>query len=444
MGEAAGRRAGARGERGGGATAAAAVGRQRSAAGGPQQPAYFPATPPSPPPACRGQAVPAGRGGQGGGAGGNAGGHSALSARCARPAGRVRALSRLLRLPGTLAAAAGPGAGVPGLAGGCCLRGAAGMLPGGGGGRCGALGQALAGAPAAPPCRVCAASPPSLVRPRAPPPPPPAALQDQARISGALYVLRFLARKYEFRDEDERAPLEGVVNATFPTLLQIFQVGARRCLQAPGRAACALLRRDSSQTVSHVPASAACLAWRLQVLSSTGRRTRVHLHRLSSVAGATGHSRAASPRLTPRLCHPCVASLSNCLYFRCLWVLPPPADAAGHGQPQPRAGGAAQAGVQDLLVRHLHVHPLHPQPRGTVCRLDGLLPRPHGQAAAAGEARQSCCRCCRPCCCFCCCCPAAASAAGTPAVAAAAAVAAAPARCSCRRCAAGLLPTDWG
>ncbi|PSC72993.1 importin beta-like SAD2 [Micractinium conductrix] len=50
------------------------------------------------------------------------------------------------------------------------------------------------------------------------------ASQDQARISGALYVLRFLARKYEFRDEDERAPLEGVVNATFPTLLQIFQM----------------------------------------------------------------------------------------------------------------------------------------------------------------------------------------------------------------------------
>ena len=56
-----------------------------------------------------------------------------------------------------------------------------------------------------------------------------AALQDQARISGALFVLRFLARKYEFRggsDEegDERAPLEAIVNATFPVLLQIFQV----------------------------------------------------------------------------------------------------------------------------------------------------------------------------------------------------------------------------
>ena len=42
-------------------------------------------------------------------------------------------------------------------------------------------------------------------------------------------MLRFLARKYEFRgggDEegDERAPLEAIVNATFPVLLQIFQV----------------------------------------------------------------------------------------------------------------------------------------------------------------------------------------------------------------------------
>lgn len=60
------------------------------------------------------------------------------------------------------------------------------------------------------PCASClAASPP--------------ALQDQHRISGALYVLRFLARKYEFRDEEERAPLEGVVNAAFPPLLGIFQ-----------------------------------------------------------------------------------------------------------------------------------------------------------------------------------------------------------------------------
>lgn len=48
--------------------------------------------------------------------------------------------------------------------------------------------------------------------------------QDQARVSGALCVLRFLARKYEFRDEEERAPLEAVVNATFPSLLHIFQM----------------------------------------------------------------------------------------------------------------------------------------------------------------------------------------------------------------------------
>ena len=48
--------------------------------------------------------------------------------------------------------------------------------------------------------------------------------QDQQRIRGALVALRFLARKFEFRDEEERGPLEGVVNATFPLLLQIFQV----------------------------------------------------------------------------------------------------------------------------------------------------------------------------------------------------------------------------
>jgi hypothetical protein len=74
------------------------------------------------------------------------------------------------------------------------------------------------------PTRRCLCSPPTHLL-------PPACLparlpeQDQQRISGALYALRFLARKYEFRDEEERGPLEAVVNATFPVLLQIFQVG---------------------------------------------------------------------------------------------------------------------------------------------------------------------------------------------------------------------------
>lgn len=70
-------------------------------------------------------------------------------------------------------------------------------------------------------------------------------LQDQARISGALYVLRFLARKYEFRDDDERGPLDGVVNATFPTLLQIFQArqgGAVRLCGRCGSRHCRWLR----------------------------------------------------------------------------------------------------------------------------------------------------------------------------------------------------------
>ena len=68
---------------------------------------------------------------------------------------------------------------------------------------------------------------PPVCPPACPPARPPACPpeQDQQRISGALYALRFLARKYEFRDEEERGPLEAVVNATFPVLLQIFQVG---------------------------------------------------------------------------------------------------------------------------------------------------------------------------------------------------------------------------
>ncbi len=44
------------------------------------------------------------------------------------------------------------------------------------------------------------------------------------QVWGALYVLRVLTRKYEFKDEDERAPLAPVVNAAFPPLLAMLQV----------------------------------------------------------------------------------------------------------------------------------------------------------------------------------------------------------------------------
>ena len=51
------------------------------------------------------------------------------------------------------------------------------------------------------------------------------ATSEQARLHAALAALRILARKYEFKDEEERSPLGGVVDATFPLLLPIF-----RCL----------------------------------------------------------------------------------------------------------------------------------------------------------------------------------------------------------------------
>lgn len=46
-------------------------------------------------------------------------------------------------------------------------------------------------------------------------------LQDQ-QVFGALYVLRILARKYEFKSEEERIPVNQVVEETFPHLLIIF------------------------------------------------------------------------------------------------------------------------------------------------------------------------------------------------------------------------------
>ncbi|AQK52663.1 Importin beta-like SAD2 [Zea mays] len=47
-------------------------------------------------------------------------------------------------------------------------------------------------------------------------------LDLQNQIFGALYVLRVLARKYEFKSEDERIPLFHIVEETFPRLLSIF------------------------------------------------------------------------------------------------------------------------------------------------------------------------------------------------------------------------------
>ncbi|KAK9839718.1 hypothetical protein WJX81_008385 [Elliptochloris bilobata] len=49
------------------------------------------------------------------------------------------------------------------------------------------------------------------------------ATQEQARMRGALYALRILARKYEFKDEEERGPLAPIVAGFLPPLLQILQ-----------------------------------------------------------------------------------------------------------------------------------------------------------------------------------------------------------------------------
>ncbi|XVF29330.1 hypothetical protein REPUB_Repub15cG0111400 [Reevesia pubescens] len=46
-------------------------------------------------------------------------------------------------------------------------------------------------------------------------------LQDQ-HVYAALFVLRILARKYEFKSEEERTPVHRIVEETFPHLLNIF------------------------------------------------------------------------------------------------------------------------------------------------------------------------------------------------------------------------------
>ncbi|BAT83118.1 hypothetical protein LR48_Vigan03g009000 [Vigna angularis] len=46
-------------------------------------------------------------------------------------------------------------------------------------------------------------------------------LQDQ-QVYGALFVLRILSRKYEFKSDEERVPVYRIVDETFPHLLNIF------------------------------------------------------------------------------------------------------------------------------------------------------------------------------------------------------------------------------
>ncbi|KAH9304497.1 hypothetical protein KI387_008901, partial [Taxus chinensis] len=46
-------------------------------------------------------------------------------------------------------------------------------------------------------------------------------LQDQ-QVYAALYVLRILSRKYEFKSEDERTPVYLIIDEAFPPLLNIF------------------------------------------------------------------------------------------------------------------------------------------------------------------------------------------------------------------------------
>ncbi|KAK9159720.1 hypothetical protein Syun_006061 [Stephania yunnanensis] len=47
-------------------------------------------------------------------------------------------------------------------------------------------------------------------------------LQDEQQIYGALFVLRILSRKYEFKSDEERTPVYLIVEETFPHLLNIF------------------------------------------------------------------------------------------------------------------------------------------------------------------------------------------------------------------------------
>jgi hypothetical protein len=45
---------------------------------------------------------------------------------------------------------------------------------------------------------------------------------QKPQVYGALFVLRILSSKYEFKSDEDRAPIHRVVEETFPHLLNIF------------------------------------------------------------------------------------------------------------------------------------------------------------------------------------------------------------------------------
>ena len=53
-----------------------------------------------------------------------------------------------------------------------------------------------------------------------------------------------MTRKYEFRDAEERIPLDTIVKTTFPTLLQVFQVQFRLIPHSVLNRFCSLLIPD--------------------------------------------------------------------------------------------------------------------------------------------------------------------------------------------------------
>ena len=80
------------------------------------------------------------------------------------------------------------------------------------------------------------------------------------RVHGGLYCLRIITRKYEFRSDDEGAPLAAILAATFPPLLATLQgllaspsasTDAAVCLKLAradgGRGALFFSRRPSSR-----------------------------------------------------------------------------------------------------------------------------------------------------------------------------------------------------
>eukprot|EP00951_Prasinocladus_malaysianus_P037569 scaffold404857_cov51-Prasinocladus_malaysianus.AAC.3 len=172
--------------------------------------------------------------------------------------------------------------------------------------------------------------------------------QEQLRLHGALFALRILARKYEFKDEFVFY-LDAMLSNGWPkaSLMTVFL----------------------------------CLAER------TGPSGQCYQQRLPYSASNISGAQLNMAQL--------LLALLSCSLLWGAWAHPVRiGHDVGHPGRQQSAhcgdGRDGQADLQDILVLHVHVHSPMPNPAGSVCRLDDMLLHIHQHASPNGGNARGC------------------------------------------------------